>query len=277
MEGIDVVFHTAALKHVALSEYNPYEVVQTNLVGLQNVVQAALDNGVERVIFTSSDKAVNPTNAMGASKLMGERLIAAAQEMRGTARTRFAAVRFGNVVGSNGSVTTIFQRQIREGGPVTLTDRRMTRFVMGMDQAVRLMLRAAELTVGGELFVLKMPALRVVDLAETMICSLAPVFGYRQEAMELIEIGCRAGEKLYEELLMDEEVLHAYEDEELIVYVGESAAGEAMLRRPYLQDMQPVNTVYHSDLVPHMTRAQIERFLGSIGLLKQDELLEVSA
>src|SRR5262249_31468668 len=203
MEGIDVVFHTAALKHVALGEYNPFEVVQTNLIGLQNVIQAALDNNVERVIFTSSDKSVNPTNAMGASKLMGERLIAAAQEMRGAARTRFASVRFGNVIGSNGSVTTIFQRQNKEGGPVAPTDRRMARLVMGMDQAVRLVLRAAELAVGGELFVLKMPALRIADLAETMIRCLSPAFGYTPEAVEVIEIGCRAGEKLYEELLME--------------------------------------------------------------------------
>src|SRR5262249_27261730 len=151
------------------------------------------------------------------------------------------------------SVTTIFQRQIKEGGPVTLTDRRMTRFVMGMDQAVRLVLRAAELAVGGELFVLKMPALRIADLAETMIRCLSPAFGYTPEAVEVIEIGCRAGEKLYEELLMEAEVLNAYEDDELIVYVGEESKSEALLRHPYLQEMRAVTTVYHSDRVPHMT------------------------
>src|SRR5439155_18078277 len=108
MEGVDIVFHTAALKHVSIGEYNPFEIVQTNLIGLQNVIQAAIDNDVERVIFTSSDKAVGPTNAMGASKLMGERLVAAADGMRGSARTRFSSVRFGNVLGSNGSVGEIF-------------------------------------------------------------------------------------------------------------------------------------------------------------------------
>ena len=145
MENVDVVFHAAALKHVHLGEYNPFEVVQTNLLGLQNVIQASLDNRVERMIFTSSDKAVNPTNAMGASKMMGERLVAAAQEATGSSGTIFASVRFGNVVGSKGSVVPIFEQQIREGKNVTLTDKRMTRFVMGMNEAVELVLHSAEI------------------------------------------------------------------------------------------------------------------------------------
>ena len=121
------------------------------------------------MIFTSSDKAVNPTNAMGASKLMGERLMAAANEITGGARTRFSSVRFGNILGSNGSVAGIFRSQIEQGGPVTLTDQRMSRFVMGLEHSVRLVLRAAEVAVGGEVFVLKMPVLRIADLANVMI------------------------------------------------------------------------------------------------------------
>jgi UDP-N-acetylglucosamine 4,6-dehydratase/5-epimerase len=268
MEGIDVVFHTAALKHVSIGEYNPFEIVQTNLVGLQNVIQAALECNVERVIFTSSDKAVNPTNAMGASKLMGERLMAAANEMRGTARAVFAAVRFGNILGSNGSVAGIFQQQIARGGPVTLTDQRMTRFVMGLEHAVQLVLRAAEICVGGELFVLKMPALRIADLARTMIRRLAPEHSHSPAAIAVTEIGCKQGEKLYEELLMEAEAPFAYEDEDLICYFGNEPEAQAIFHRPYLRHMRPVTGVYHSDRAPHMTEAQIEQFLESIGLMK---------
>jgi len=267
MTGIDVGFHCAALKHVSIGEYNPFEIVQTNLVGLQNVILAAIENRVDRVIFTSSDKAVNPTNAMGASKLMGERLVAAANEMRGSAGTRFASVRFGNILGSNGSVAGIFRDQIAHGGPVTLTDRRMTRFVMGLQESVRLVLRAAELAAGGEVFVLKMPALRIADLAQVMIRHLAPRFDRRPEAIEIVEIGAKSGEKLYEELLTDAEVPRAFGDEELIVYLGERAELEADEERRYLDFMHPVTSLYHSGHLPLMTHAQIEDFLVNVGVL----------
>jgi len=267
MEGVDVVFHTAALKHVSIGEYNPFEIVQTNLIGLQNVIQAALEENVERVIFTSSDKAVNPTNAMGASKLMGERLVAAAQGMRGTRRTRFASVRFGNILGSNGSVSSIFRQQIRQGGPVTVTDRRMTRFVMGLEGAVRLVLRAAELATGGELFVLKMPALQITDLADVMIRRLAPLHGHNAGDIRTVEIGAKPGEKLYEELLAEAEVPRSYENDDLIVYLGEQPDEDAFVRRPYLKEMRAVTDVYHSGHVPLMSPAQIERFLEGARLL----------
>ncbi|MGH9823714.1 MAG: SDR family NAD(P)-dependent oxidoreductase [Blastocatellia bacterium] len=275
MEGIDVVFHTAALKHVALGEYNPFEVVQTNLIGLQNVITGALENNVERVIFTSSDKAVNPTNTMGASKLMGERLVSAAQQMRGKSRTTFASVRFGNVVGSNGSVTTIFRQQISQGGPITLTDRRMTRFVMGLDQAVRLVLRAGELCTGGELFVMKMHALRIADLADVMIESLAQTYGYRPGEIGTVEIGCRPGEKLYEELLMEAELNNSYEDDEFIIFLGKQADDPNVPLYPHLGAMRPVTAPYHSDLTRHMTKAEIETFLVELGILRCPEIAEV--
>ncbi len=267
MEGVDLVFHCAALKHVSIGEYNPFEIVQTNLIGLQNVIQAAIDSRAQRVVFTSSDKAVNPTNAMGASKLMGERLIAAANEMTGTAPTRFASVRFGNVLGSNGSVVDIFRTQIARGGPVTLTDPRMTRFVMGLQKAVRLVIRAAEVMVGGEVFVLKMPALRIADLAQVMIHRLAPQFDHRPEDIEVRQIGAKTGEKLYEELLTDAEVANAYENGDLLVYLGERAAYEADRERAYLDDMEPIEQQYHSGRLPLMDPAQIEDFLADCGIL----------
>lgn len=269
MENIDVVFHTAALKHVYLGEYNPFEIVQTNLLGLQNVVQAALENKVERMIFTSSDKAVNPTNAMGASKMMGERLVAAAQETTGSSGTIFASVRFGNVVGSKGSVVPIFENQISSGGPVTLTDERMTRFVMGMDEAVKLVLHAAEIAVGGELFVLRMPALKIADLADVMIENLAPQNGFNPDDIKVEEIGIQAGEKIYEELLIENELPNAFEDEQLVVCLGDVSNNVPMERRVYIEKMKPCRSGYNSDKARLMSKDEIEKFLSDVGYLKE--------
>ena len=213
--GVDIVLHTAALKHVILCERAPFDAVQTNIMGVKNVIQAALANDVERVIFTSSDKAVNPTNVMGTSKLMGERLITAANSLKMGRRTIFSSTRFGNVLGSRGSVIPIFARQIEQGGPVTLTDRRMTRFIMTLEESCRLVLAAAEKARGGEVFVTKMPVIRIADLAQVMIEELAPQQGIAAEEMEVTEIGSKPGEKLYEELMSDEETRRTIELEEM--------------------------------------------------------------
>jgi len=152
MKGIDVVFHAAAFKHITFCERSPFEAVQTNILGVQNVIYAALENSVKRVIFTSSDKAVNPTNVMGTSKLMGERLITAANcNLRGEGPI-FTSTRFGNVLGSRGSVIPIFHEQIRRGGPVTLTDPLMTRFIMSITEAVQLLIDSGRHSCGGEVF-----------------------------------------------------------------------------------------------------------------------------
>ena len=143
--GVDCIIHTAALKHVILCEQTPRDPVQTNILGTQNVIDAALANGVERVIFTSSDKAVNPTNVMGTTKLMGERLITAANAHRRNGGALFSSTRFGNVLGSRGSVMPLFRRQIAAGGPVTLTELEMTRFIMTLSDAVKLVMNSAPL------------------------------------------------------------------------------------------------------------------------------------
>jgi FlaA1/EpsC-like NDP-sugar epimerase len=213
--GVDIVLHTAALKHVILCERAPFDAVQTNILGVKNVIQAALANDVERVIFTSSDKAVNPTNVMGTSKLMGERLITAANSLKMSRRTIFSSTRFGNVLGSRGSVIPIFARQIESGGPVTLTDRRMTRFIMTLEDSCRLVLSAAEKARGGEVFVTKMPVIQIADLARVMIDELADQHGYDARRMPITEIGSKAGEKLYEELMSDEETRRTVELQEM--------------------------------------------------------------
>ena len=205
-KGIDLVFHTAALKHVVLSERSPEQAIETNILGIQNIIQAANLNNVERVIFTSSDKAVNPTNVMGTSKLMGERLITAANSNKRGKAPIFSSTRFGNILGSSGSVTSIFHNQIMNGGPVTLTDRNMTRFVMSIHEAVRLIIRTAIIAQGGEVFITKMPVIRIVDLAKVMIELLASKYGYNPKKIQIKEIGQKPGEKLYEELMTNEEV-----------------------------------------------------------------------
>jgi len=211
MAGVDIVFHCAALKHVILCERSPEQAMQTNIVGVQNVITAAQLTGVEKVIFTSSDKAVNPTNVMGTTKLMGERLMTAANSNKREQGPIFASTRFGNVLGSNGSVIPIFHNQIAQGGPVTLTDKRMTRFVMSIEESVRLVIDSAIHAKGGEVFITKMPVVRIEDLANAMILELAPCYGHAPENIERIEIGTKPGEKLYEELMSPEETRRAIE------------------------------------------------------------------
>jgi FlaA1/EpsC-like NDP-sugar epimerase len=214
MRGVDIVFHCSALKHVILCERSPEQAVQTNINGVQNIIAAASLNAVETVIFTSSDKAVNPTNVMGTSKLMGERLMTAANSNKRIKGPVFASTRFGNVLGSNGSVIPIFYNQIAQGGPVTLTDRNMTRFVMSVEGSVRLVIDSALQAKGGEVFVTKMPVVRIEDLAQAMIEELAPRYGYDPQLIEITEIGCKPGEKLYEELMSHEETRRTLELEQ---------------------------------------------------------------
>lgn len=211
MQGIDIVFHAAALKHVLLCERSPEQALQSNIHGVQNIIEAANISKVERVIFTSSDKAVNPTNVMGTSKLMGERLMTAANSNKRHDGPIFTSTRFGNVLGSSGSVIPIFFNQIKKGGPVTLTDKSMTRFVMSIQQSVLLVLESAEQAKGGEVFVTKMPVVRIKDLAKTMINELAPKFGKAPESIKINEIGAKPGEKLYEELMSSEETRRTIE------------------------------------------------------------------
>ena len=204
-EGIDVVFHCAALKHVESGEYNPFEATQTNVTGTQNVIDACLAVGVSTMILTSSDKAANPTSVMGASKLLAEKLVSAAQNYRGTHRTTFASVRFGNVLGSRGSALELFARQIAAGGPVTVTDPEMTRFIMSVDRAVELAIKAAGVAKGGEVFVFKMPVARLDDIITAAIDVVAPANGLDPAAIARRMIEPRAGEKAYEELMTEDE------------------------------------------------------------------------
>ena len=193
MHDIDLVVHAAALKHVPICEFNPAEAVKTNIAGSQNVIDAAIDAGVRRTIALSTDKAVNPVNLYGATKLCAEKLFVHGNVYAGARDIRFSCVRYGNVMGSRGSVIPLFEKQA-ETGILTITDRRMTRFWLSLEQAVDLVLQVAGEMRGGEIFVPKIPSMRVVDLARAM----AP-------KAQIDEIGRRPGEKLHEVLLTAEE------------------------------------------------------------------------
>lgn len=217
MSDIELVFHTAAMKHVPASEFNPFEATETNVRGTQNVVEAAIDAGVERVLTVSTDKAVDPTNVMGATKLLAERLMSAAETYKGGSPTRFASVRFGNVIGSRGSLVPLIRGQVARGGPVTVTDPEMSRYMMPMRDAVRLCFEAMQRMAGGEVFILKMPRIRVGDLVEVLIEAYAPQFGFRPDEIAIETIGARAGEKRHEVLLTEDEALAAEETEGMYV------------------------------------------------------------
>jgi FlaA1/EpsC-like NDP-sugar epimerase len=272
VHGSDVVLHTAALKHVILCEQSPREAVQTNILGTQNVIDAALAGGVQRVIFTSSDKAVNSTNVMGTSKLMAERLLTAANAQRRGNGPIFASTRFGNVLGSSGSVMPLFRRQIARGGPVTLTDTRMTRFIMTLQEAVQLVLDSVFLAHGGEVFVTKMPVVRIVDLAAVMIAELAPLYGFAPEHIATETIGSKPGEKLYEELLNDEETRRALELERYFAVLPafKSVYDDIAYTYPGMRAWQEERP-YNSAVIAPLTREELRGYLQHHQLLKRGE------
>tara|TARA_Y100000310_G_C20696501_1_gene826099 strand:+ start:3941 stop:4942 length:1002 start_codon:yes stop_codon:yes gene_type:complete len=227
MEDTDIVFHAAALKHVPLCEYNPFEAIQTNVLGSQNVIEAALENNLEKVVNISTDKAVNPTNVLGATKLLAERLITAANSYKGAKkRTVFASVRFGNVLDSRGSVLPLFKQQIKKKF-VMVTNPGMTRFFMPKSKAIELVLRAGEMAKGGEIFILKMPAVQIADFVKVAIDNLAPQCGYSPKEIKIKIIGERAGEKTHEELMTEEEALTARETEDMFILSQAKANGES--------------------------------------------------
>jgi UDP-N-acetylglucosamine 4,6-dehydratase len=208
-QGADVLVHAAAMKQVPACEYNPFEAVRTNVLGAQHVVDAAIDAGVRKVVGLSTDKAVNPVNLYGATKLCAEKIIVQGNAYAAHSDTRLACVRYGNVLGSRGSVVPLFTAQAEQGG-LTVTDERMTRFWITLDQAVDLVLYSLENMTGGEVFIPKIPSMRVVDLAEAM----APGIPIRVT-------GIRPGEKLHELLLTSDEARHSIDAGDVYVVLPE--------------------------------------------------------
>ena len=268
--NMDLCFHTAALKHVPSCERSPFSAVSVNILGCEVVGRMAIECGLEKVIFTSSDKAVNPTNVMGTSKLMGERLFTAMNFLRAkSSRTVFACTRFGNVLGSRGSVVPLFCHQIAKGGPVTLTDRRMTRFVMTLTDAADLVIESMVVARGGEVFITKMPVLRIEDLAQVMIGGLAPALGHDPRRLAVTITGPRPGEKLWEELSTDEEAGRLLESEKFLIVLpaGHTAAQREQSYSYEQLDAKPSGIIYHSDRQPVLSGDQIAAMLRRDGVL----------
>jgi UDP-N-acetylglucosamine 4,6-dehydratase/5-epimerase len=266
-KGVDLVFHLAGLKNLPMCEQNPYEAIKTNIVGTKNVIDACLRGSVEKAIFTSTGKAVKPTTAYGASKLLAERLLAIANTKHKDQETRFASVRFGNVLGSRGSFIPLFKRQIAEGGPVTITHEDMVRPAIFMSQALKLITRAGVLAYGGEVFILKMRLLRILEVATVMIRELAPKYGYECEAIKTDMIGIKAGEKLREELMTESEQQRAYETDEMFIIAPELK--ELAHVREFYRELASRGEIkpYTSSNAVFANSTDIKRLLLSLGYL----------
>ncbi|MFS0656715.1 SDR family NAD(P)-dependent oxidoreductase [Bacillus sp. 179-C3.3 HS] len=246
VKGVDIIFHAAALKQVPTCEDNPFEAVQTNIIGGQHIIEAALEHEVRHVVNISTDKAVAPTNAMGATKLISEKLFFQANESISNQHTSFCSVRFGNVLGSRGSVIPIMLQQLLNEKPLTVTDTAMTRFFMSIEEAVSLTLEAAIMMQGGETFILKMESLQLADLLTAFQEYAAQI---NVKAPEILVIGKRPGEKLHEELTFPFEAEHLFEYEQFY----------AILPRPHLHpDFQKVHLPhYTSNEAPLITKAKL--------------------
>ena len=259
MEDVDIVFHAAALKHVPFCEYNPFEAVRTNVIGTENLVDAAIEERVDTFVAISTDKAVNPINTMGATKLLAEKIVTNAPI--GKSYVKFCCVRFGNVLNSSGSVIPIFREQIKRGNVLTITSKKMARFFMSMPEAVELVLKASTLTEGGEVFILKMDALRIIDLAEVLVDELAPKYGKNPKLFEYRLMGVRPGEKIYEYLMTSEEAEYVTEHEDMFVLQNSLLSKHCKNNKPIEQNGNIKCIDYHSGNVSPISKEEIKKRL----------------
>ncbi|MFX0011954.1 MAG: SDR family NAD(P)-dependent oxidoreductase [Candidatus Hermodarchaeota archaeon] len=273
VKDVDIIFNAAAIKHVPISEYNPMEAINVNIHGLENIIEAAIYWNVEKVIHISTDKAINPTTVMGATKMLGERLLISRELAKGTSTTIISCVRFGNVLGSRGSIIPLFKQQIVEDNSITLTDNKMRRFFLSISQAVELVLKSAVLAQGGEIFVLKMPTILIRDLIEVLIEEYCPKIAKDKSSIEIKVIGPRAGEKMDEELISPIEFNRCYErDDMYIIYPLTYFDEELNLNGKKVDGIQidPGKEFFYSTKnAPLLTKKEIKN------ILKEYKLLEI--
>jgi len=266
LEGVDIVFHAAALKHVPLCEYNPFEAVKVNVLGTQTLIDASMDEGVEKFVMISTDKAVDPANVMGATKLLAEKLTVTANLYRGKRKTAFLCVRFGNVMGSRGSVIPVFKEQIRRRQAITVTDPDMTRFMMSVGDAFDLVMRATTMATGGEIFIIKMPSMRLADLAAVMVEAMAPRYGHSSDDIKVQYVGKRAGEKDHEDLMTESEARIALEMDDMFVILPQMAHG--VWDFSYLKARPTRKRSYSSDRSKQLSKKRIREMIAP--LLEED-------
>jgi len=247
-KNVDIVIHAASYKHVLECEYNPLDAVETNINGTTNVIQAAINQNVQKVIFTSSDKAANPSNTMGTTKLLAEKLIIAANDY-GARTTIFSCCRFGNVVGTSGSVIPLFKKQILEEGVITITDPAMTRFMITQETAIDLVLKAGIRSEGGEIFIFKMPVVMIGDLADVMIKK----YGNAKKVI----IGKKPGEKMYEEIMTEEEMSRALEGSDMYIILPQTNPMEFS----HNTDYSPVKAIKASSRMKPLSPVEIDQLL----------------
>jgi len=268
MENVDIVFHAAALKHVKSCEYNPFETVKTNIIGVQNVVDCAIESNVKNVIYTSSDKATNPSNVMGASKLMGERIVSAGNYYKGDRSIKLSSVRFGNVIGSNGSVIELWKMQVEKRREITITEPAMTRYILPNTKAVDLVLKAASINYGGEVFLFKMPAVRLIDMADAVVEEYCSKRGINPKSVKKIPIGLKPGEKMYEELMTEEESQRCLETNDMCIILPQISELLAKGRKFLFRNSRKVSRrKYTSDDEKLLSREDITK------ILRQEKLI----
>jgi FlaA1/EpsC-like NDP-sugar epimerase len=258
LRDIDVVFHTAAMKIVGICENNPYEALLTNVLGTENLILSASVNRVEKVIFTSSDKAANPTTVMGVGKLYSERLMSQANFIKGNT-TIFTSVRFGNVLGSRGSVLDLFKNQIKKQDYITITHPDMTRFISTIDDAVEMLINGGELAKGGEIFIKKMPSVGIVDLAEVLISYLAPKSFKDPDSIKIKVIEKQQSEKLFEELITLHEAERALEFEDYYCILPTTSKEKPSINE--VKDSKQVLCEISSENSIHLTKQELLDFL----------------
>ncbi|KKW12516.1 MAG: Polysaccharide biosynthesis protein CapD [Parcubacteria group bacterium GW2011_GWA2_49_9] len=272
MRGSHIVFHAAALKHVPICESNPSEAVKTNVVGTQNVIDCALEHNVEKVIGISTDKAANASNVLGSTKFLAEKLMRATNLQTGDRQTKFCFVRFGNVLGSRGSVVPLFVAQAKAGGPLTITDPAMTRFFMTLPQAVTLIFKAAQLVRNREIFILKMPTARMGDLAQAVISLVVPL-GTKRKNIAIRVIGIREGERTHEVMLSYEESRVALETDDMFILLPDSHSSSEQGWKQSYPSMRPARIgAYESQKEKTLSVADLKKMLEQDNVLRHADL-----
>ena len=271
VDGVDIIFNAAAIKHVPISEYNPIEAINVNIHGLENIIEAAFIYDVKKMIHISTDKAVNPTTVMGATKMLGERLAISRELAKGSHRTIISCVRFGNVLGTRGSIIPLIKEQMNKGDIVTLTNENMRRFFISVSQAVSLVLKATSLARGGEIFVLKMPTMMIEDLIEVLIEEYAPKIGKSPDSIKIETIGARLGEKLDEELISPIEYSSCYDYQDLYCIYPLMNFGQAIDMNEIITNGTQVSVNkdfrYSTEIGHPLKKEKIRQFLKELDLI----------